>query len=89
MRDQFNAQRARMKELFLQKENECKKLSNEVSQLNLELNEAKSRIAVDHFNRSECQNQDRRAQEEIASLQKLVHGKLHFFFFFKLIFNFK
>lgn len=72
-RDEFNAQRARMKELFLQKEAECKKLTGDIAQLNSELNEAKSQIAVNQFNRSECQNQDRRAQEEIASLQKLVH----------------
>lgn len=72
-REEFNAQRARMKEFFLQKEAECKKLTNDIAQLNSELNEAKSQIAVNQFNRSECQAQDRRAQEEIASLQKLVH----------------
>lgn len=40
-----------------------------------ELNEVKSQILVAEFSRdAQIQQQDRKAQEEIASLQQLVHG---------------
>lgn len=46
-----------------------------------ELNEVKSQILVAEFNRdAQIQQQDRKAQEEIASLQQLVHGLLFGFF---------
>lgn len=41
-----------------------------------ELNESKSQVLVAEYKREhEIQHQDIRAQEEIASLQQLVHGK--------------
>lgn len=54
-----------------------------------ELNETKSQVVVAEFKReTEIQNQDRKAQEEISSLQHLVHGnqifdlgKIRFFCF--------
>lgn len=55
---------------------ECTKLNYEMNTLNKELNEVKSQILVAEYSReSEIQHQDRKAQEEIASLQQLVHGK--------------
>lgn len=55
---------------------ECTKLNHEMTTLNKELNEVKSQILVAEYSReSEIQHQDRKAQEEIASLQQLVHGK--------------
>lgn len=42
-----------------------------------ELIEAKSQVVVAEYKReTEIQHQDRRAQEEIASLQQLVHGMI-------------
>lgn len=41
-----------------------------------ELNETKSQVVVAEYKReTEIQQQDRKAQEEIASLQQLVQGK--------------
>lgn len=55
---------------------ECKKLNEQLVDLRKELNETKSQVVVAEYKReTEIQNQDRRAQEEIASLQHLVHGK--------------
>lgn len=54
---------------------ECKKLSQQLSELNKELNETKSQVVVAEYKRkTEVKDQDRKAQEEIASLQQLVHG---------------
>lgn len=59
---------------------ECKKLTGEMEILNKELNEVKSQILVAEYSReSEIQHQDRKAQEEITSLQQLVHGKYKHF----------
>lgn len=44
--------------------------------LRKELNETKSQVVVAEYKReTDIQNQDRKAQEEISSLQHLVHGK--------------
>lgn len=49
-----------------------KKAYDDVTQ---ELNETKSQVVVAEYKReSDIQHQDRKAQEEIASLQQLVHG---------------
>ena len=97
IRDEFNIQRAKLKELFLQKEGltvvggvgarsgadvialsgECNKLQGQLKVLRQELNEAKSQVVVAEYKReTEIQHQDRRAQQEIASLQHLVHGRI-------------
>lgn len=57
---------------------ECKKLNGQLLTLKEELNESKSQVVVAEYKReTEIQTQDRRAQEEIASLQHLVHGKIN------------
>lgn len=44
--------------------------------LQKELNETKSQVVIAEYKReTDIQNQDRKAQEEISSLQHLVHGK--------------
>lgn len=54
---------------------ECKKLAEENEKLKEDVNEIKSQVLVAEYKReSDIQRQDRRAQEEIASLQQLVQG---------------
>lgn len=55
---------------------ECIQLNEQLVDLRKELNETKSQVVVAEYKReTDIQNQDRRAQEEISSLQHLVHGK--------------
>lgn len=62
--------------MFAQK-GECKKMVEENEKLKEDLNEVKSQVLVAEYKReSDIQRQDRRAQEEIASLQQLVQGKI-------------
>lgn len=73
IRDEFNQQRAKMKELYLAKEAECKRFAKEATAMRKELEEAKSQIMVMEFNREkDLEDQNRRAQEEIQTLQQLV-----------------
>lgn len=73
--DEFNIQRARLKELYLQKEAECKKLSGEMENMQKQLDDVKSQlVVVEYRTESDRQQQERKAQEEIASLQQLVQG---------------
>lgn len=82
MQDEFNMQRAKMKELFLQKENELRRKTQEnselaetVQKLSRELDDAKSKIVVDSMTlESNFEVEKRKAEEEIATLQQLVHG---------------
>lgn len=77
MHDEFNIQRAKMKELYLQKESECKKLSADIETIKKELDEVKSQLLVAEYkNQHEFQHQERKAQEEIASLQQLVQDTI-------------
>lgn len=72
-RDEFNQQRAKMKELYLAKEAECKRFAKETSIARKELDDAKSQIMVMEYNREkDLEEQNRRAQEEIQTLQQLV-----------------
>lgn len=65
--EEFNNQRAKMKELFLIKDAECQSLRKE-------LDDAKSEIYLTEYKiKSETQDTERKAQEEIASWQQLVH----------------
>lgn len=76
MHSEFNMQRAKLKELYVQKETEFVKCSAEKSALQRELDEMRSQFLVaDLKSESEMQLKDSRAQEEIASLQQLVQGK--------------
>lgn len=73
IRDEFNQQRAKMKELYLAKEAECKRFAKDAAASRKELEEAKSQIMVIEYNREkDLEEQNRRAQEEIQTLQQLV-----------------
>lgn len=55
---------------------EFAKLQRAHEEIRKELNETKSQVVVAEYKReTEIHHQDRRAQEEIASLQQLVHGQ--------------
>ncbi|XP_076393485.1 rab GTPase-binding effector protein rabaptin-5 isoform X3 [Megachile rotundata] len=81
MREEFNVQRAKMKELFLQKEEELKRrledntcLLEENAKLRNELDEAKSQLVVADLKiQNDILIEKRKAQEEIASLQRVIH----------------
>ncbi|XP_017760774.1 PREDICTED: rab GTPase-binding effector protein 1 isoform X1 [Eufriesea mexicana] len=81
MREEFNVQRAKMKELFLQKEEELKRrlqdktcLEKENTKLKNELDEAKSQLVVADIKiQNDILIEKRKAQEEIASLQRVIH----------------
>ncbi|CAK9828662.1 Rab GTPase-binding effector protein 1 [Anthophora retusa] len=81
MREEFNVQRAKMKELFLQKEEELKRrlqdnicLQKENAKLKNELDEAKSQLVVADLKiQNDILTEKRKAQEEIASLQRVIH----------------
>lgn len=51
---------------------ECKNLNEQLVNLRKELDETKSQVLVAEY--KSIQTQDRKAQEEIASLQHLVQG---------------
>ncbi|XP_075220724.1 rab GTPase-binding effector protein rabaptin-5 isoform X2 [Lycorma delicatula] len=80
MREEFGQQRAKMKELFLQKEEELKKgstehgrLLEEVKRLETELNEARTQVTVVSLElEGRLEEERRRYQDEVASLQQLV-----------------
>ncbi|XP_050311361.1 rab GTPase-binding effector protein 1 [Anthonomus grandis grandis] len=80
MTEEFNIQRAKLKELFLQKEAELSKTSeenvrllDEVKRLRNELDDVKSQLVVDSMRESDFEVEKRKAEEEIASLQRLIH----------------
>ncbi|OXU17019.1 hypothetical protein TSAR_006357 [Trichomalopsis sarcophagae] len=80
MREEFDVQRAKMKELFLQKEEDAKKqmeenskLQEENSKLQHELNEVKSQLViVDIKTQNDIDLEKRKAEDEIASLQQII-----------------
>ncbi|XP_063990113.1 rab GTPase-binding effector protein 1 isoform X2 [Diachasmimorpha longicaudata] len=84
MREEFNGQRAKLKELFLQKEEELKKrfketadLQEEVSKLRNELDEAKSQLVVANLRlESGIDLETEKAQQEIASLQQVIQDTM-------------
>ncbi|XP_055713491.1 rab GTPase-binding effector protein 1 isoform X2 [Phlebotomus papatasi] len=77
LREEFNGQRAKMRELYLQKEAECKKQFGKIEALTKELDEAKSQLIVAEYRKeNEMQNQELKAQEELASLRQLVQETL-------------
>ncbi|KAL2715648.1 rab GTPase-binding effector protein 1 [Vespula squamosa] len=81
IREEFNMQRAKMKELFLQKEEELKRrlednisLQDENAKLKNDLDEAKSQLVVADLKiQNDILIERRKAQEEIASLQQVIH----------------
>ncbi|XP_026463242.1 rab GTPase-binding effector protein 1-like [Ctenocephalides felis] len=80
-RNSFDGQRAKMKDLFLQKEGEVMQLKkenstllSELQKLTQELDEAKSQlVATGYQMETDLKEQQSKAQEEIATLQQLVH----------------
>ncbi|XP_049838341.1 rab GTPase-binding effector protein 1 isoform X3 [Schistocerca gregaria] len=79
-KEEFGIQRAKLKELYLQKEEELKRstaeqerLKGENQKLSDELGEAKSQLLVAGFRVESGQQAERKCQEEIATLQQLVH----------------
>lgn len=80
IREEFGIQRAKMKELFLQKEEELKRqheekilLQDEVRKLKNELDEAKSQLTVADLKvENDILVEKRKAQEEIATLEQLI-----------------
>ncbi|XP_043480674.1 rab GTPase-binding effector protein 1 isoform X1 [Leptopilina heterotoma] len=81
MQEQFNIQRAKMKELFLQKEEELKQkqeeyhsMQKENVKLKNELDDVKSQLTVvDLKTQNDILFEKRKAQEEIASLQQVIN----------------
>uniref|UniRef100_A0A1L8DCE6 Putative molting cycle n=1 Tax=Nyssomyia neivai TaxID=330878 RepID=A0A1L8DCE6_9DIPT len=77
MREEFNGQRAKMRELYIQKEGECRMHSETIDALTKELDEAKSQLIVAEYRKeNEMQNQELKAQEELSSLRQLVQETL-------------
>ncbi|CAG2066201.1 unnamed protein product, partial [Timema podura] len=78
--EEFGHQRAKMKELYLQKDEELKRalsekerLVEEVTKLGADLDESRSQVLLEGFRKEECMEEEkRRYQEEISSLQQLV-----------------
>ncbi|CAH0564540.1 unnamed protein product [Brassicogethes aeneus] len=78
---EFNMQRAKMKELFLQKEAELHRktdenidLKQQVDKLKREVDDIKSQLTIDSITlESNFEVEKRKANEEIASLQRVVH----------------
>ncbi|KAL1497448.1 hypothetical protein ABEB36_008420 [Hypothenemus hampei] len=80
MMDEYNGQRAKMKDLFLQKEAELSRkteennsLIDEVKRLKNELDDVKSQLVVESIKEYDFEVEKRKADEEIASLQRLIH----------------
>ncbi|XP_030381981.1 rab GTPase-binding effector protein 1 [Scaptodrosophila lebanonensis] len=74
MQNEFNTQRAKMKELYMQKDNDYKQCLTERKQLQQELDELKTQLYLKTEN--EIQLKDLKAQEEISSLQQLVQDTI-------------
>ncbi|XP_018329712.1 rab GTPase-binding effector protein 1 isoform X2 [Agrilus planipennis] len=81
LRDEFDSQRAKFKELFLQKEDELirknkenEDLQDKLAKLQRELDDAKSQLVVTNITlESSLEAEKRKAESEIASLQRLIH----------------
>ncbi|XP_020802355.1 rab GTPase-binding effector protein 1 [Drosophila serrata] len=77
MQNEFNTQRAKMRELYIQKEAEVSQSQAERRQLQEELDELKTHLMVaDLKSENEMQLRDIKAQEEISSLQQLVQDTI-------------
>lgn len=79
---EFNQQRAKLKELFIQKEAEYRKCLESKQDLQKELDDLKSQLYVAKCKTETSESRimviDRKAQEEIQSLQQLVQGNKPF-----------
>lgn len=83
IQDNFNAQRAKLHKLYLQKEAELQgvtsehvRLEGEVEKLTKELDEAKTQLFIAGIlKENEVEAEKRKAQAEIATLNQIVQGK--------------
>uniref|UniRef100_A0A182T559 Uncharacterized protein n=1 Tax=Anopheles maculatus TaxID=74869 RepID=A0A182T559_9DIPT len=77
MREEFNQQRARMKELYLAKENECKRLASESANARKELEEAKAQLMIMEYSREkDAEEQRNKVEDENRTLKQLVNETL-------------
>ncbi|XP_058788659.1 rab GTPase-binding effector protein 1 [Phymastichus coffea] len=82
LREEFDAQRAKMKELFLQKEEDAKqkieensKLQEDKEKLQHELDDCKSQLVIVNIKtQNEVDLEKRKAEDEIASLQQIINS---------------
>lgn len=70
MRDEFNTQRAKLKELFLQKESDVKRLATSNEELRSQLDECRSQMGL-------LQLEKERELEEVASLKAFVQETIN------------
>lgn len=66
---QFNAQRAKMKELYLHKEKECAQMKQKLQLMRKELDEISSQLVVTEYNRQKDLEDQK---QEIQTLQQLL-----------------
>uniref|UniRef100_A0A182W5S5 FYVE-type domain-containing protein n=1 Tax=Anopheles minimus TaxID=112268 RepID=A0A182W5S5_9DIPT len=77
MREEFNQQRARMKELYLAKENECKRFATESVNTRKELEEAKAQLMIMEYSREkDAEEQRNKVEDENRTLKQLVNETL-------------
>uniref|UniRef100_A0A182K8M7 FYVE-type domain-containing protein n=1 Tax=Anopheles christyi TaxID=43041 RepID=A0A182K8M7_9DIPT len=77
MREEFNQQRARMKELYLAKENECKRHAAEATATRKELEEAKAQLMIMEYSREkDAEEQRNKVEDENRTLKQLVNETL-------------
>jgi Rab GTPase-binding effector protein 1 len=69
LQEQFNAQRARMKEIYLLKEKECVQMKQKLLLMKKELEEEKSQLVIAEYNR---QKDIEDQKQEILTLQQLL-----------------
>ncbi|CRK93018.1 CLUMA_CG006473, isoform A [Clunio marinus] len=73
LQEQFNAQRARMKELYMQKEKECSHLKQKVLSLKKDIEDKDSQLVIAEYNRQkDLEDQIENSQQEIQTLQQLL-----------------
>jgi Rab GTPase-binding effector protein 1 len=69
LQEQFNAQRARMKEIYLLKEKECVQMKQKMLLMKKELEEEKSQLVIAEYNRQKDLEDQK---QEIQTLQQLL-----------------
>ncbi|KFB42576.1 AGAP000407-PA-like protein [Anopheles sinensis] len=77
VREEFNQQRARMKELYLSKENECRKLALEANTARKELEEMKAQFTILEYSREkDAEEHSNKNEDEVRTLKQLVNETL-------------
>ncbi|XP_070502444.1 rab GTPase-binding effector protein 1-like [Chironomus tepperi] len=71
--EQFNQQRAKMKELYLAKEKECVQLKQKLLVFKKEIEEASSQLVIAEYNREkDLEDQKMRHEQEVQTLNQLI-----------------